>query len=203
MKTGENIPNAATDPSLIAELKAGNSESWNRFYDTYSRIIVNFAQKHGCDTMQAEDVLQETVMALLRTIPNFDFNPAKGKFRSLLFKITESKVIDAFRRNKRNIPAEDPEVFAKYQGLENNINSPSSRLWDKTWENLILSEAIRMVKSKVQPLTFKCFEEAFMRGHKVKLIAEKLHISPNLVSQHKHKVYSLILKEAEILRTQS
>ena len=35
-------------------------------------------------------------MVLMRYLKNFEYDRKKGRFKSLLFKITESKVIDAF-----------------------------------------------------------------------------------------------------------
>jgi DNA-binding CsgD family transcriptional regulator len=58
---------------------------------------------------------------------------------------------------------------------------------------------MRIVIEKVQPLTYKCFYLTFIKGQKVKNIAIDLGISPNLIAQHKHKVYNLIIKEAEKL----
>lgn len=188
-----------TRPSFIHNLKDSQNEAWDTFYSLYAPLIANFAKQRGCSPSQAEDVLQETVLAVLRTIPNFDTHRKKGKFRSLLYKITESKIIDAYRRTKRNVIVEDPEVIGKYQGVDLVDEKQSSLIWDKTWENFILSEATRITKEKVQPLTFKCFELTFIKGNKVKDAADLLEISPNLVAQHKHKVYTLIISEAEKL----
>ena len=116
----------------------------------------------------------------------------------MLFKITESKIIDAYRRTKKMVAVENPEIIAKYQGIQTK-NGVSRQIWDQTWENFILSEAMRIAREKVQPLTFKCFEQTFIKGKKVKEAAISLQISPNLVAQHKHKVFTLIVSEAEKL----
>jgi len=199
----DKIQSNATHPTLIRGLQASKEIAWNQFYDTYASMIVNFACKRGCSSTQAEDVLQETVLSVMKVLPKFDLHNKKGKFRSLLFKITESKIIDAYRRNRRNIIVEDPAIIAKHQGVENYENENHRQVWDKTWENFLLSESIKIVISKVQSLTYRCFELTFIKGKKVKDVAVELEISPNLVAQHKHKVYNLIIKEAEKLKDES
>jgi RNA polymerase sigma factor (sigma-70 family) len=126
------IQSNATRPTLIKGLQASKEKSWDQFYDSYAPLIVNFARKRGCSSTQAEDVLQETVLAVIRVIPNFDLQNKKGKFRSLLFKITESKVIDAYRRSKRDVIVEDPEIINKYQGIDVIDNAASRHMWDNT-----------------------------------------------------------------------
>jgi len=189
----------ATRPTLIRGLQISKEKSWDQFYDLYAPLIVNFAKKRGCTSTQAEDILQETVLAVMRVIPNFDLQNKTGKFRSLLFKITESKVIDAYRRTKREILFYDPEIIKKYQGAEIVDDTHSRQIWDNTWESFLLSEAMKIVIGKVQPLTYKCFDLTFIKGEKIKNVAVDLGVSPNLVAQHKHKVYNLIIKEAEKL----
>ena len=190
----------ATRATFIRELKSSQNRSWDKFYNMYSPLIVNFARKRGCSPTQAEDVLQETVLALLKVIPNFNIDRT-GKFRSLLYKITESKIIDAYRKRKKEILVDDPEIIRKYQEVDATENASSRLTWDKTWENFLLSEATKIVIKKVQPLTYKCFHSTFIKGEKVKDVAANLGIPPNLVAQHKHKVYNLIIKEAEKLNT--
>ena len=204
MDTCDNEINAdATRPTLIKGLQASEESSWSRFYDMYAPMIVNFARKRGCTGEQAEDVLQETVVAVMRVIHKFDLQKKRGRFRSLLFKITESKIIDAYRRAKRYMPVDDPEVILKNQNAVAADNNAASNKWDETWNKFILSEAIKNVMDKIQPLTYSCFEQAFIKGRKVKDIAAEFDISPNLVAQHKHKVYNMIIKEAEKLNNEA
>ena len=69
--------------------------------------------------------------------------------------------------------------------------------WEEEWKASILREALEETKKRVQTRTYKCFDEIFMKGESVKNTAEKMHISPNLVSQHKFKVLNLIVDTAK------
>ncbi len=191
-----------TRMTFIARLKDEAENAWDQFYDEYASMILSFARKCGCSDALAEDVLQETVMSLLRVMPEFEYNPEKGGFRSLLFKISESKVIDAFRRTGKTVLIDNHELFEKH--VPGKGNSPDDtgavKMWDEAWDNHLLAEAVKIVREKVQPLTYKCFERVYLQNTPVKTVAEELYISPNLVSQHKHKVYNMIVETAQELR---
>ena len=46
----------------------GDSDSWRDFLETHWRLIYNVARKSGLSDDQAQDVVQETVIAVAREI---------------------------------------------------------------------------------------------------------------------------------------
>lgn len=188
-----------TRESFIDNLKHTDSAEWEDFYNFYGPMIIGFARKRGCNSERAADVLQETIVAVLRILPDFSYDRNRGKFRTLLFKIAESKIVDAYRREKFMVGVSDPELVAQYK-IPSSDKSTTWKLWKETWDNHLLGEALKRAQARVKPLTYRCFELIFLRKKKVAKVAEELGISPNLASQHKHKVYSLILEEAEKIR---
>jgi RNA polymerase sigma-70 factor (ECF subfamily) len=191
--------NLRTSATFIGLLKEESDLGWAIFYERYSKLIVNFAIKRGCSKELAEDVLQETMMALLRFLPNFDYDREKGKFRSLLFKIAESKTIDAFRRTREITILDGVDIFGRKQEKA-TVDPHSSQLWDQAWDEEILEKAVSEAKGRVKAKTFECFRKVFLEGLQVKDVAEEMGISPNLVSQHKHKVLNLIVDTAKNFR---
>ena len=172
-----------TRETLIKAMKLDDENAWSDFYDRYASLILNFALKRGASRELAEDVLQETAMTLMKYIKTFNYDKGKGSFKSLLFKITESKVIDSFRREGRLTKLKSSELF-KQDGMDHKSSEESEKLWEEEWKAAILREALEETKKRVQTRTYKCFDEIFMKGESVKNTAEKMHISPNLVSQH-------------------
>ena len=53
-----------TRRSLLSRLKDwDNQDSWRDFFNTYWRLIYEFAAKAGLDDADAQDVVQETVIS--------------------------------------------------------------------------------------------------------------------------------------------
>src|ERR1043165_10231370 len=79
-----------TRRSLLIRLKNwDDQESWRNFFDTYSRLIYSFARKAGFGDAEAQDVVQETVVTVAKHIPQFEYDPALGSFKSWLLQITQ------------------------------------------------------------------------------------------------------------------
>ena len=99
---GSDDESLATRSSLLDRLRdAGDQASWQTFFDTYWRLIYNVARKSGLDDPDAQDVVQEAVIAVARRMPEFRYDPAKGSFKSWLLLITRRRIHDHFRRRYR------------------------------------------------------------------------------------------------------
>src|SRR5271166_5164444 len=106
----------ATRSSLLRRLRNHSDEvSWQTFFDAYWRLIYNVARKSGLADADAQDVVQETVIAVARKMPEFRYDPAKGSFKHWLLLITRRRILDHVRRVYRSIPQAtgSPQELAK------------------------------------------------------------------------------------------
>src|SRR5688572_29247421 len=98
------MPDKAFDPiptrhSLLNRLKDwGDQTSWQDFFDTYSQLIYNVAIKAGLSDTEAQEVMQETVIAVARKIPEFQTDPARGSFSAWLMRLTRWRIADQLRK---------------------------------------------------------------------------------------------------------
>ena len=198
----DNCESVKTDILLLEGIRNQEEDEWSKFYDRYALVVYNFARKLGCSPEMAEDILQDSMMTLWRVLPRFQYNPKRGKFRSFLFKIAETKIRDTYRRNKRYKPiSSNGEYLSSDKDCDREIGTEVMEYhWDHAFEENILSKAILVVQEKVQPTTFKSFLKVFIEKKEVKEVAKILNIPPNRVSQHKHTVCKLIIQEAKRLR---
>ena len=78
----------------------GSDSDWTRFYDLYEKPILAFAASRSLNEAECADVLQETMVKMLR-VGFSRFDPAKGRFTGFLFNIARCCAIDAIRRRAR------------------------------------------------------------------------------------------------------
>ncbi len=186
-----------TRETLICALRKDDDRAWAEFYELYAPVIINFARKRGCTKELAEDVLQETTMVLMRYLKNFEYDRKKGRFKSLLFKITESKVIDAFRRAGKVSRLRNSELFAKASADEEKAMGEREALWDNEWKGMILKESLEAAKKRVNSKVFKSFEEVYLKEKPVEQVAREMNMSPNLLAQNKFRVMKIIVESAK------
>jgi len=100
----QSIP---TRRSLLSRLKQwDDQESWQDFFNTYWKLIYGVALRAGLSASDAEDVVQETIIAVAKQIPHFRYDPALGSFKSWLLLITRRRINDHLRKEYRRVKAD-------------------------------------------------------------------------------------------------
>ena len=63
---------AEIDKLLIEELRSESQEAWMRFVERFSGRLVAFVSRRVSDRSAADDIVQETLIGFIRSLPNFD-----------------------------------------------------------------------------------------------------------------------------------
>lgn len=88
-----------TSVSLLNAVAASNeSLRWLDFYKRYQPVLAVFLQRRF-PSLEAEDVIQETMIAFMKQLPNYKYDPKlKGHFHNYLLGIAKFKALIALRR---------------------------------------------------------------------------------------------------------
>src|SRR5712672_2125921 len=94
-----------TRQSLLSRLKnAEDQASWQDVFDTYWKLLHSVAIKSGLTDAEAQDAVQETVIAVAKNIKEFQYDPQKCLFKSWLMMITRQRIIWQLRK-RQALPA--------------------------------------------------------------------------------------------------
>lgn len=175
-----------TDETLLERLRHCDAhDAWKEFYDVYWGAILRYARKVGLDAHQAEDVLQETMMVLMRQLPEFRYDRSRGKFRNFLLTIVHRKAVAVLRRARR--AATDP--LAESQAVDEHravINAAAER----RWREAVMEEALRTLKGNesLDTRTWEVFR-AYAIEHRPALeVAREFGLTPNAVYQIRNRL---------------
>src|SRR5678815_3211087 len=95
----ELIPTRA---SLLHRLKDWRDQaSWQQFFDIYWRLIYGVARRSGLTDSEAQDVVQETMLAVAKHMPGFQYDAANGQFKAWLLNMTRWRIIDQMRKRAK------------------------------------------------------------------------------------------------------
>src|SRR5258706_10015735 len=99
-----------TRQSLLSRLKDWNDqESWKTFFETYWRLIYSTAIKAGLTAAEAEDVVQETIISVMKGLSDYRKRSKKRLFRNWLLRRTTWRVGDQLRKRQRGVePLPEP-----------------------------------------------------------------------------------------------
>src|SRR5262245_49050818 len=140
----------ATRWSLISRLKDWNDQaSWQEFFSTYWKLIYSMAIKAGLSDVEAQEVVQETVVTVAKKMKDFKTDPAFGSFKSWLFHITQWRITDQLRkRPPEQRPGEGgaEESISDTDCILDPVESELESHWDEEWEKNLIDAALEKVK---------------------------------------------------------
>src|SRR5690242_6153887 len=88
-----------SDRLLIQQIREGDSRAWETLIARYEGRLLAFVQRRLRDRGASEDVVQETFVGFLNSLPNFD---DRRELQTYLFTIASHKLTDHLRRNGRH-----------------------------------------------------------------------------------------------------
>jgi|ERR1043166_1371404 RNA polymerase sigma-70 factor (ECF subfamily) len=197
----EMIP---TRQTLLSRLKDWDDrESWNDFFETYWKLIYSAAIKSGLTDSEAQDVVQDTVIAVSKSLPNFKYNPEVGSFKSWLLHVTKWRIIDQLRSRPEEKRALAPSPEQDRTDVIARIPDPNGldlqKIWDDEWKQNLVDAAIERVKKKADPKQYQVFDLYVLKEWPIAKITKTLHISAAKVYLTKHRITQLIKKETRSL----
>lgn len=204
MKDGDEL--IPTRASLLSRLKDWQDEtSWKVFFDTYWKLIYNAAVKAGLSDAEAQDVVQETVISVFKTIPDFQYKATGGSFKSWLLKLTAWRIGDQFRNRQRHIKAKrsagSTARTATVDGVPDPAGPELEAIWDEEWEQNLMHAATDRVKRAVDPKQYQIFYLYVLKNWPARKVASTLKVNLGRVYLAKHRIEALIKKELKCLHT--
>src|SRR5579863_3331936 len=88
-----------TERLLIQQIRAGDSRAWETLISRYEGRLLAYVQRRLRDRAASEDVVQETFVGFLNSLPNFD---DRRELQTYLFTIASHKLTDALRKSGRH-----------------------------------------------------------------------------------------------------
>src|SRR5215469_6266576 len=125
-----------TRTTLLERLKDWrDNPSWQEFFNTYWKLIYGFAIHSGLHEVEAQDVVQETMVSVAKHIPNFKYDRTIGSFKHWLLNMTRWRINDQMRRRKNFVAAaEEDQATETKTGRVNKVPDPASLDLDALWE---------------------------------------------------------------------
>ncbi len=185
----------ATRASLLGRLRDWSDDAaWAEFNRVYGRLLFNFAIKLGVPERDAQDVVQETLTSVAKSIRAFEYDPERSSFKTWLLSVARRRVADFFRRRElptnaahRSISTDHPRT-----GTAERIPDPSGQspetVWTEEWQHQVLDLALERLKVEASIKHFQIFFLRVIKQQSVTTVSAALGVSSGQVYLVTHRL---------------
>ena len=198
-------PLLETRSSLIQRLKATiNGESWEEFFHTYWELIYNVARRAGLSEADAQDIVQETILKIHKSLDLFEYNRKRGTFKGWLRTVTRSRLNDFFKKQQRRPALNHPleEAAGELQNLEDPEGPEIEKIWDEEWNRNLIQAALSRTKKLSSPKQFQIFKCHYIDEWTVRETCRTLGVNAAQVYMAKQRVGKIFRESVEALEKQ-
>jgi len=190
---------------MVSRIRQGEAEAWSELIDRYEGRLLAYVEGRIRRRAAAEDVVQETFIGFLASLPNFD---RRRPLEGYLFSIAAHKLTDYLRREGRRptlplIPPRSDVSGWEPAGAARPASSIARSAERRRFEEKALAEAVAAqidhFRRHGQWERLQCVELLFVRGRTNKETAAKLRISEQTVANYK---FEFVAKLRKAVRSQ-
>ena len=177
--TYRHFNNETTRSSVLrAVANTENEAAWQRLFDLYAGFVFSIARSKGFNDADADDIVQVVFTDLARNLPTFQYDRAKGKFRSYLAGLVHWRVMDKLKAGKR-----DAELKASFWEEAKAAASDDDAFAEREWQAAALEEALRRIKPDVNPEHYAAFVASAIEGQDTGAVSKLYGISSDNLYQ--------------------
>ena len=192
---------AEVDKLLIQEIRSGADDAWMRFVDRFGGRLQAFVRKKIRDSATVEDIVQETFIGFINSLPNFD---ESRPIDSFLFTICRYRIIDHFKKTGRrpdmsslttNDSQQQIELPDAIRGASTIYRSGERRRAEEDALLKILQQEVALLIENEAWIKLACLELLFVSTTPNKEIADLLQLSQPQVASFKHEFIDKIKRQ--------
>jgi RNA polymerase sigma-70 factor, ECF subfamily len=184
-----SLPQA--DALLIHRIRGGDADAWGELIVRFDGRLLAYVESRIRNRATAEDLVQETFIGFLTSLPNFD---GRRPLEGYLFSIAAHKLTDHLRREGRRptLPlmaarsdASDWEPVGTARPASSLARSSERRHLEEAALVEALGKQIDHCRRQGQWERLECIELLLVRGWPNKEVAAKLNITEQTVANYK------------------
>ena len=163
-----------TRASLILRLQdPGDVAAWDEFATIYSPVVFRVALGRGFQRADAENIVQEVLLAVAKSITPWLERTDRGPFRAWLLRIARNAACDLMTARATRPLGQDGAAADRLLSEIHDRSTVSSSL-DLEHERAVFHWAAERVRQDIAQQTWQAFWLTAVEGESIEAVAEKL-----------------------------
>jgi RNA polymerase sigma-70 factor (ECF subfamily) len=147
-----------TRASLIVKIAdAQNAQAWEEFARLYQPVVYRLARRRGFQHADAEELVQEVLLAVARAVEGWDPDVARGRFRDWLHRIARNLMINFLTRRKHQVWGTGNTDAQRMLEAECDADSAVTQMFEVEYRREAFRVAARRVQGVVKESTWQAF----------------------------------------------
>jgi RNA polymerase sigma factor (sigma-70 family) len=178
-----------TRASLLIRLKdRADDEAWTEFTEIYRPVIYRLACRKGLQHADADDLVQQVLVAVARVIDRWEIDPQRARFRTWLSRVATNAVINALTRGSPDRGSGDSGLNDFLDARPDAADGPASELVRVEHRREVFRWAARQIQPEFHPATWDAFWLTAVDGREIEEVARQLNRSRGSVYAARSRV---------------
>ncbi len=176
-----------------------DAQAWREFACLYAPAVYALAQRRGLQAVDAEDFVQELLLAVAQAASRWKPDDQRARFRTWLYRVATNLLADHFReQSRRRVQAATPAINVE------QIEQPDNLIEDfeQEYRRAMFHRAAALVQQRVNEVTWRAFELTAIHAAPAAAVSAQLGISVGNVYVARSRTMQLIRQEIEALQSE-
>ncbi|WP_169980524.1 RNA polymerase sigma factor [Tautonia rosea] len=180
-----------TSLSLLDRLRENphSEEAWAEFLARYGKVLYRWCRRWGLQPSDAEDVTQDTLLAVARQIKDFRYDP-DGSFRAWMKTIAYRFWIRVVERSSRQAATGGSAALEELASVA--ARDDLARFCEAQAREVLLEQAFDRVRQRVSPSTWDAFRLTALEDLPGSEVARQLGLSVGDVYNARWRVQKFV-----------
>jgi RNA polymerase sigma-70 factor (ECF subfamily) len=167
-----------TRASLIIRLSdADNEEAWDEFVRLYQPVVYRLARRRGFQHADAEELVQEVMLAVARAAEGWVPDPQRGRFRTWLHRIARNLMVNFLTRRKHQVWGTGKSDVQQMLEAQSDAQSAVTQMFEVEYRRETFRWAASQVQREVKENTWRAFWLSTIDDLPAAEVARQLKIS--------------------------
>jgi RNA polymerase sigma factor (sigma-70 family) len=173
-------PTPETRASLLARLSsASDRDAWTEFVELYTPVIFRTARYLGLQASDADDVVQQVLISVARTLQQRPHDAGKARFRTWLATVTRNATVNALSRVKPDRGTGDSALVQLLNELP--ASDEAEDILQRETERELFQRAAAQVRREFAEDTWQAFWLTMGEGSDIAAVAKQLGKQPGSI----------------------